>query len=215
MVLILIASSVIAYLLGSIPFGYLLVRLFFKRDIRSVGSGNIGATNVARSGAKGLGVLTLVLDAAKGYVAVSVALVLTIHRGGADAALALAAVFAILGHAFPVWLKFKGGKGVATGLGVFLAIAPREVLISLAIFLLVFAAWRIVSLASIVSAAVFPLLAYWLNRGTAGVVLLAAGFVSVLIIAKHHTNIRRLCQGTEPRFGNKKPALPSALEPGS
>lgn len=214
MTLLYIAIAAVAYLLGSIPFGYILVRLFLKRDIRSTGSGNIGATNVARSGTKGLGILTLLLDVLKGFVAVSIAHLLTIHEDNRHA-LAIAAVFAILGHVFPVWLKFKGGKGVATGLGVFLAIAPQAVLISLGVFILVFAISRFVSLASMVSAGVFPAAAYLLDRTMSHSLLLGMCFVSVLIIVKHQANIGRLRHGTEPRFGSKKAALPRAMEPGS
>src|SRR4051812_648594 len=120
----------IAYLFGSIPFGYILVRLFRKQDIRQTGSGNIGATNVARSGAKGLGIATLVLDAAKGYAAVAIAIVIFGEYGNDQdmyLSAVIAGVFAILGHMFPIWLRFKGGKGVATGVGVFLGIAPKAV----------------------------------------------------------------------------------------
>jgi acyl phosphate:glycerol-3-phosphate acyltransferase len=214
--------SVISYLLGSIPFGYVLVRLFLKQDIRTVGSGNIGATNVARSGAKKLGILTLVLDALKGFVAVIVAQRLchlhsventvrsadtithTIWFPNLGYCIALAAVFAILGHVFPVWLRFKGGKGVATGMGVFLAIAPVAVLACVIVFGVIFVLTRWVSLASIVSAAAFTPIAYALNRNTSRAVIEAMLFVSVLIILKHHGNIGRLIKGTEPKFGARR-----------
>lgn len=216
--------AAVAYLLGSIPFGYLLVRVFLKQDVRSLGSGNIGATNVARSGAKKLAILTLFLDAAKGYAAVFAARYLLRVFQPAEAsyqqgnqivhvitfpdlslALGLAAAFAILGHVFPVWLKFKGGKGVATGLGVFLAIAPKAVGIAVAIFLLLFAAFRYVSLASIVAAALFPLIAILLYRTTIMTRTLAAAmwFVSIVIVLKHSANIERLLARTEPRFGKE------------
>ena len=140
--LIYVIVAVVSYLLGSIPFGYILVRLFRGEDVRATGSGNIGATNVMRSGSKGLGIATLILDASKGYCAVALAAAfatssLAHQISSADSvnrsiAMALAAAFAILGHIFPVWLKFKGGKGVATGVGSFLALAPKAVLVVLA-----------------------------------------------------------------------------------
>ncbi len=147
----------IAYLLGSIPFGYLLVRVFRKQDIRESGSGNIGATNVARSGGKGLGILTLLLDLGKAYLAVE--LVKLFVPGNFDLAM-MAAVAAILGHVFPVWLGFRGGKGVASALGVFLALSPATALCILVVFLVVVALTRYVSLASILAAACLPLLLY-------------------------------------------------------
>lgn len=198
-----ILVAVIAYFLGSIPFGYLLLKIFRKQDVRTIGSGNIGATNVARSGAKGLGIATLVLDALKGFLAVFVA-----ERLAADSEplryMALAALFAILGHMFPIWLKFKGGKGVATGVGVFLALAPKAVLIVLLIFAAIVAVSRYVSLGSIVASALFPvffLLMYRANT-TPTTVLLVCG-VAALIIWKHRDNIRRLASGTEHKFGAK------------
>src|SRR5271154_1468939 len=137
-------SIPLAYLLGSIPFGYLLVRIFRKQDIREQGSGNIGATNVARSGAKGLGLATLLLDLSKAYVAVVIAAHLA--PGMYDVAVA-AAVAAVVGHVFPVWLGFRGGKGVASALGVFLALSPPLALSILIVFAIVFALTRYVSLA--------------------------------------------------------------------
>ena len=142
-----------AYLLGSIPNGYLLVRFFRKEDIRAIGSGNIGATNVARSGAKGLGILTLILDALKAAAAVLLAQHLLPNNPDIPA---LAAVFAILGHMFPVWLGFKGGKGVASALGVYLALSWPTALASLAVFIIVLLLSKYVSLASLVGAAVLP-----------------------------------------------------------
>jgi glycerol-3-phosphate acyltransferase PlsY len=199
-----ILFAVLAYLLGSIPFGYLLVRLFLGADVRQTGSGNIGATNVARTGHKGLAVITLLLDILKGYLAV----ILTYHYAPAQQAFTLAAVaalFAIIGHIFTVWLRFNGGKGVATGLGVFLALAPGAVLISLGAFFGVVLVTRYISLGSMVAAALFPVCFYLLQpaRATPGVLIMLAG-ISLLIIYRHKTNISRLLSGTENRFGSKK-----------
>jgi glycerol-3-phosphate acyltransferase PlsY len=223
-----IIVAVIAYLLGSIPFGYILVRVFTGADVRTQGSGNIGATNVARTGKKGLAIATLVLDAAKGALAVFIAQLLvpgwltalgsTVSRppsatipayevpmGLSYSLMSIAALFAILGHMYPVWLKFKGGKGVATGLGVFLALAPKAVLIVLVFFLVVVAITRYVSLGSIVAAAVFPFAFYYMHpqHGTPLIMTMISG-VSLLIIWKHRENIRRLVAGTENKFGVKK-----------
>jgi glycerol-3-phosphate acyltransferase PlsY len=200
-----------AYLLGSIPTGYLLVRFFRKQDIRTLGSGNIGATNVMRSGAKGLGAATFLLDALKGVAAVFVGLWIAklhvpyIHP---HEAAALAALCAVLGHMFPIWLGLRGGKGVATAFGVFLVVAPKPALCCLAVFVLVFAISRFVSLASILGAATFPIFAWFLEPWVRlmPVVLVITCMVSALIIGKHHQNIRRLAAGTEYRFGAKKKA---------
>src|SRR4051794_13365342 len=136
--------AAVSYLLGSIPFGYILVKLFLKQDIRATGSGNIGATNVARSGARGLAIATLVLDAAKGFISVGIVLG-TIETYSQDWTFAaLAALCSIVGHMFPVWLRFKGGKGVATGVGGFLGLAPASIGISLILFVAVVAVSRYV-----------------------------------------------------------------------
>jgi acyl phosphate:glycerol-3-phosphate acyltransferase len=195
----------LAYLLGSIPVGYLLVRVFLKQDVRSVGSGNIGATNVLRSGGKGLGAATLFLDVLKGYTAVYVGGLLGVLLAP-EAQLrnmqALAALFAVLGHVFPVWLRFKGGKGVATGFGVFLLAAPTAALAAIAVFGLILLLTPYVSLASILGAAAFPFFAWMLVRGDRPPFFIAVQFaVSLIIIAKHHQNIRRLLAGTESRLG--------------
>jgi glycerol-3-phosphate acyltransferase PlsY len=207
-----------AYLLGSIPFGYILLRVFRGEDVRQHGSGNIGATNVARK-APGLGISTLILDAVKGYAAVAIAAAIgqsqwnNSHPGLSlfyDAhpykiwpavLMAMAAMFAILGHIFPVWLKFRGGKGVATGVGTFLAIAPKAVLVVLVIFAVLVAAFRYISLGSIVATAAFPIFAWLLYRNQSSPAVFAATVAAAaLIILKHHQNIRRLLAGTEHRF---------------
>jgi glycerol-3-phosphate acyltransferase PlsY len=183
----------LAYLLGSIPFGYLLIRSAEGRDIRSYGSGNIGATNVFRKN-RLIGILTLVLDAGKGYVAV----VLAGWIGGNLKWQAAAAVFAIIGHIFTVWLRFKGGKGVATGCGAYLALSPLAVLTTLGLFMLLLLLTRYISVSSIGATAFFPLCAYF--YGEPAPVLLWAVVGAVLIIAKHHQNIRRLIAGTESKL---------------
>ena len=199
---------VAAYLLGSIPTGYLLVRFVRKQDIRTLGSGNIGATNVLRSGAKGLGAATFLFDLMKGALAVLVGARLAsigfppipLHN-----AEALAALCAVLGHMFPVWLGLRGGKGVATAFGVFLVLVPYAALASLAVFVIVMALFRYVSLASILAAAAFPLFT-WVTTPWARNYLIMGivGIVAGLILVKHQQNILRLMAGTEYRFGGKK-----------
>ncbi len=209
-----LAIVVVSYLLGSIPFGYLLVRIFRGQDIRETGSGNIGATNVARTGSRVLAIATLLLDAAKGYVAVAHVFFLAQHHPGhlplwgpytVYTLAALAGLFALIGHMFPVWLRFKGGKGVATALGAFLALAPAAVAAALAVFLAIVAVTRYVSLGSILAAVVFPFGAWWLSpptRSPSVMLLMAAS--SLLIIIRHKDNIRRLLARTENRFGGRK-----------
>ncbi len=203
-----------AYFLGSIPFGFILVRLFLKQDIRATGSGNIGATNVARSGAKDLALATLLLDCGKGVLAVMLAAIFgarVLERyspitqplsQSISYITALAALFAVVGHVFPVWLKFKGGKGVATAVGAFGVLAPRAVLVVVAIFAIVLLLFRYVSLASMVSAALFPFATYVLYRNMRSPYISAAlSATCAIIIIKHHQNIRRLIAGNENRFG--------------
>lgn len=195
-----------AYLLGSIPFGYLLVRIIYGTDVRQTGSGNIGATNVSRTSPV-LGLVTLLLDALKGVAAVG--FVLLWAHGTRQLAFA-AAFAAVFGHMFPAWLGFRGGKGVATGLGSFVLLTPKAVLLAIAIFLALVAAIRWVALGSVVAGAALPPLAWALGEahrtsGAAGVInrsqpLLWITFASVLIILKHHGNIRRMLAGIEPRF---------------
>lgn len=214
--------ALVAYLLGSIPFGYILVRIFTGADVRAQGSGNIGATNVARTGKKGLAIATLALDAAKGWAAVLIGMQLAeqyfrnsylgisldrlpyIARETMLAA-SLAALMAVVGHMFPVWLKFKGGKGVATGLGVFVALAPKALIASMLVFLLVVGITRYVSLGSILASAAFPFNFWYLMHGDispAAFAMVCA--VPLLIIFKHKENIQRLMAGTESKFGASK-----------
>lgn len=194
-----------AYLLGSIPFGYLIVKLREGRDIRAAGSGNIGAANVTRTAGKAAGILTLLLDAAKGYVAVWLAAWLTGRDAGVMIAAALAA---IVGHMFTVFLKFKGGKGVATGVGAFLPISWMAVLGALGVWIVTVVAFRYVSLGSMLASLSLPILIYFLYDVPPGgaqsvspmTVVLGAVAAAVLIVAKHHENIGRLVAGREPKL---------------
>jgi glycerol-3-phosphate acyltransferase PlsY len=195
---------VIAYLLGSIPFGYLIVKMLEGRDIRAAGSGNIGAANVTRTVGKGAGVLTLLLDAAKGYFAVWLAGWMTEES---IRWMVVAAVMAMVGHLFTVFLKFKGGRGVATGVGAFLPICWTAVLGALVVWVLVIFAFRYVSLASMTAAAALPPLIYALYAPPhAPPMELSVGAViaAVLIIWRHRPNIGRLIEGTEPKLKLKK-----------
>jgi glycerol-3-phosphate acyltransferase PlsY len=190
----------LGYVLGSIPFGYLLVRARSGGDVRAMGSGNIGVTNVARTAGMSIGVATLLLDAGKGYFAVWLA---GHFSGGNIRIMMVAGLAAILGHVFPVWLKFSGGKGVATALGVFLMISWAAVAAAVAVFAIVALFWRYVSLASVSAAAALPLLVYFLYApGHAPPVAVTAGtlLLAVVVIVKHRENIERLMAGTEPRF---------------
>jgi len=205
---------VVSYLLGSIPFGYLLVRIFRGQDVRQTGSGNIGATNVARTGSKGLAIATLLLDALKGYLAVAHVFFFAAHHPNhmpdygphsVYILAALAALFAIIGHMFPVWLRFQGGKGVATAVGAFLGIAPLAIVVVLVVFVAIVAITRYVSLGSIVGAVAFPIAAWWLEPETRSpIIMLLISASSLLIIVRHKDNIRRLLAGNENRFGGGK-----------
>jgi glycerol-3-phosphate acyltransferase PlsY len=194
-----------AYLLGSIPFGYLLVRFVRQEDVRETGSGNIGATNVVRAGGATLGVFTLILDAMKGFIAVFITMQLAPNTANGPSTLAIAAaVAAVVGHVFPVWLRFKGGKGIATALGVFIALVPMVALASVAVFALIVATTRLVSLGSILAAVSIPFLAILLVPHRSTALLEGLSFISLLSIVKHHANIVRLLKGTESRFGRSK-----------
>jgi glycerol-3-phosphate acyltransferase PlsY len=193
-----------AYFIGSIPFGLLLARLFSGSDVRKAGSGNIGAANVARVVGPLAGILTLVLDTAKGAAAVWLAARLTQESA---AWMMLAALAALAGHCFPIWLKFKGGKGVATALGVFLALCPPAALAALLLFALVVASWRYVSLGSITAAAAMPLLMYFLwapHHAPPLIITFGSLAAALLVVYKHDANIQRLLQGEEPRFSSSK-----------
>jgi len=196
---------IIAYLLGSIPFGYLIVRARQGADVRETGSGGTGATNVARRAGKIAGVLTLVLDALKGAGAVWLTRRLVGHDQIIGWVVAAAAIAVILGHIFPLWLGFRGGKGVATGVGVFLSLVPVPLALTAVVFLLVVAATRYVSAGSIISAAALPFF-LWLQNvfmkpvpGFAPTMFVAV-ISALLIIFAHRANIGRLLQGTENKF---------------
>jgi acyl-phosphate glycerol 3-phosphate acyltransferase len=200
-VLVLIA----AYLLGSIPFGYLLVRLKEGADVRETGSGGTGATNVTRRAGKLAGIVTLALDAAKGALAIYLARKFLTPDFGINWWVAAASIAVVVGHCFPVWLGFRGGKGVATGVGVFLALSPLAVTGALLVFILIVWATRYVSLGSIAATASFPLCVWLLSkfyRPVAGLrEILAASIIGgALIIFMHRANIGRLLSGTESKF---------------
>jgi acyl phosphate:glycerol-3-phosphate acyltransferase len=206
-----LVSGIIAYLLGSIPFGLVLVRMFRGIDVRTTGSGNIGTANVARV-APGLGLLTLFFDSAKGLAAVLIGRTIALHRLSGTTDLryvaiitGLSALLAVVGHVFSVWLRFKGGKGVATAMGAFLGLMPLAVLICFIFYMAIYAIWHYTSLASILSAALFPVVAGWMMPPVQRPVLLP--FIvaaSLLIIVKHYENIGRLLAGTENRLDLKK-----------
>jgi len=195
----------LAYLLGSIPFGLLIVKALGGPDIRAIGSGNIGAANVTRNAGKFAGILTLLLDAGKGYAAVWLAEYFT-H--GNIRGMMIAALCAVVGHMFPIWLGFQGGKGVATGLGVFLPICWQAVAAAIVLWLAVVIFWRYSSLGSISAAVALPLFVYMLyapGHAPPEYVTLGTVVISLLVLIKHRPNIARLIAGEEPRlnFGGK------------
>jgi len=189
-----IIIPIFAYLLGSIPFGYLIVRGKIGADIRETGSGGTGATNVSRRAGKTAGVLTLLLDAAKGCAAVLIAKALT----GDDWVIAAAAIAVLVGHILPVWLGFRGGKGVATGVGIFVVLAPIALLCAGVIFVAIVALTRYVSLGSIVAAVLIPVFVWWQTDLRS--LLTAAIVAAALIVFAHRGNIKRLASRTESRI---------------
>ena len=191
----MILWAIFGYLLGSVPFGLVITRALGLGDLRQIGSGNIGATNVLRTGNKGAALATLLLDSGKGAIAV----LLARHFRGETAAI-LAGGAAFLGHCFPIWLRFKGGKGVATFLGTVIALNWPLGLIACATWALTAAITRISSLSALLAAAMAPVFAWGLGRTDIAAV---AAFMAVLIFIRHHANISRLLAGTEPRIGRK------------
>ncbi len=203
-------ALILAYLLGSIPFGHIIVKLRTGKDVRESGSGATGATNVLRTAGKALGILTFALDIVKGVAAVLLVRWLT-NVGMSDTTwvVAGAAILAIIGHIFPVWLGFKAGKGVATGLGVFLAISPISALCAFAIFIGIVAKTRYISLGSIIGTVIMiPLILLWNGWVWPSLylpqMLVAIAVIAAVIVFKHSDNLKRLMAGTENKFGQKK-----------
>lgn len=195
---LLLLTAVLAYLLGSIPFGIVITRALGLGDLRQIGSGNIGATNVLRTGNKGAALATLVLDAAKGGIAVLIA-----RATLAEDAAQLAGLAAFLGHLFPVWLGFRGGKGVATFLGILLALSWPVGLAVCGTWLVAALVTRTSSIGALVSAASASLWLLWFNEGR---MLVLVFLLTVLVYLRHAENLRRIKAGTEPKIGRKKPA---------
>ena len=213
--------ALVSYLLGSIPFGYILVKVFLKQDIRATGSGNIGATNVARSGNKRLAISTLLLDALKGMLAAAVTIMIYRLEFGRTLVLdcwlchrlpflmQVSTLFAVIGHMFPAWLSFRGGKGVATALGGFLLLDPISLVLTAVAFFVVVIGTRYVSLGSMIAALLYPLVLLTFSGGyPPWIRVWPAALTCLLIILKHHENIRRLIAGTESKFGGKKSVPP-------
>lgn len=190
--------ALMGYTIGSIPWSFLVARGFGVKDVRTVGSGNVGATNVMRSAGKVPGLLALILDGLKGAATVWVASAFSTS----EVEICLAGLFAVIGHLFPVWLGFQGGKGVATGAGLFIPLAPAALGASIATFVIVLAASRYVSLASILASLTLPLAAYLF--GASAVVSVTALAAALMVVAKHHANISRLVKGVEPKLGAKR-----------
>ncbi len=190
----------LAYLAGSLPSAYLVVLLLTGKDVRRTGSGNVGATNTVRTAGWTAGAMVAVIDVAKGLVPV-------LAMSAVDPAsrwLGAAATAAVLGHCFPVWLRFRGGKGVATACGAFATLTPWSALIAAAVWLVVLAVRRVVSLASVIGVAVFPMLVVFVDHAPFDLVA-AATIVAAVIVIRHHTNIARLAAGTEPKIGERHP----------
>jgi glycerol-3-phosphate acyltransferase PlsY len=206
---------VAAYVVGSIPFSFLVAKIFAGKDVRELGSGNVGATNVARTAGRWAGILALLLDIAKGWGAVVIARYIVARpEWPFDAGvmawesrefwIALAGLIAVLGHMFPAWLRFHGGKGVATAAGVFLALAPITIAAGIIVFAIVVLVSRYVSLASIVTAAAIPLFFRFLVDGAPFWHIVMSIGIAIAVILKHHSNISRLVQGTERKLGQRR-----------
>ena len=210
-----VALIVASYLIGSIPFSFLVVKLVAGTDIRAQGSGNVGATNVARTAGRGPGIVALLLDIAKGYAVVVLARWIVAQPGwpflvgpnpwqSKEFWIALAGLIAVLAHMYPAWLRFRGGKGVATAAGAMLALNPIVILAAMIVFAIVLLAFRFVSLASIVSAASMPVLMRFLVHDPPFWRVVISIAIALAVIMKHHSNISRLVQGTERRMGQRK-----------
>ncbi|HEX9164133.1 MAG TPA: glycerol-3-phosphate 1-O-acyltransferase PlsY [Thermoanaerobaculia bacterium] len=211
-----LALIVVSYLIGSIPFSYLVARVAAGADIRQQGSRNVGATNVARTAGKSAGVIALLLDITKGYTTIEIARWIVARPDWPFAAVstspvhsremwvALAGLIAVLAHMFPVWLRFHGGKGVATAAGVFLALDPIVVAAAAIVFIIVILTTRFVSLASILAAASIPVFFRFLVHDAPFWRIVITIIISICVITKHHSNIARLTQGTERRMGQRK-----------
>jgi len=196
---LLLVSIIISYLLGAVPFGLMFSKLFSDVDVRTIGSGNIGATNVLRAAGKNAAVLTLLADGLKGLIPVLV--VNRVFQN--DAVTALSGAAAVLGHVFPIYLKFKGGKGVATSYGVVLAVAPWTGMICLVVWALVAFIWRYSSLSALISFACYPVLTFFSGSPPSKPYGLLSLFMFGMIYYRHRENIRRLLSGTETRIGGK------------
>jgi len=206
---------VLAYLVGSIPFSFLLVKLVAGKDVREFGSRNVGATNAARTAGRAVGIVALLLDIAKGYGAVALGRWLVARPEwpftpgvlpwqSREMWIALAGLIAVLGHMYPLWLRFHGGKGVATATGVFLALSPVVVAAAILVFAIVLLLFRYVSLASIVSAASIPLFFRYLAHEAPFWHIVVSIAIAIAVIVKHHSNIARIVDGTERKLGQKK-----------
>jgi glycerol-3-phosphate acyltransferase PlsY len=208
-ILIYLATALCAYLLGSIPFGFLVAKAK-GIDIRSVGSGNIGATNAMRVLGKPAGIFVLLMDALKGYAAVWLCLQILLHQGANASVLQIdpiiAGIGAVLGHNYTCWLKFKGGKGIATTAGVYLALAPWALLIAFVVFILAVAVTRYVSVGSIAGAVALPT-TVWIMSPSNLFLCIVTTLLGILAIYKHKGNLQRLAAGTENRLGQKKKDL--------
>ena len=189
--------ALLGYGIGSLPFSFLVARLFGVKDVRAVGSGNVGATNVMRSAGMAPGIAALLLDGSKGALSVLLARLVS----SSESEVCLAGLTAVIGHLFPVWLGFRGGKGVATGAGLFIPLAPAALGVSIGIFLLTLGVFRFVSLASMAASLALPAAAHLMGASMS--VTLTAVAAASMVIAKHHGNIGRLWRGVEPRLGRK------------